>query len=77
VNISDTMKLVGGWKKFQNTHPRFAAFLEAVKREGIREGAVIEVKVTTPEGKNMVSNLRLTADDMALLKSLSGLGKEE
>ena len=74
--IADRMKLLGAWKRFSEGHPRFAAFLGAVKREGLSEGTIIEVRVTTPEGKDLVSNLRLSAEDMELYRSLTEMGKD-
>ena len=40
-------------KRFDRDHPKFKNFLNAVTREqALREGAVIELSVTSPEGKN-------------------------
>lgn len=71
MNISDTMKLAAFWKRFQAGHPKFPAFVNAVRQEGLREGTVIEIGVTTPEGKRMVSNLRLTAEDLEMIGALT------
>lgn len=62
------------WDTFCGNHPRFPAFLQAVQTSGIQEGTVIEVTVTTPEGKKMMTNLKLTATDMEAFHDLKGLG---
>lgn len=62
------------WDTFCGNHPRFPAFLQAVQTSGIQEGTVIEVTVTTPEGKKMMTNLKLTATDMEAFNDLKGLG---
>lgn len=43
-------------------------FLKAVQQSGIREEAVIEIAVVTPEGKRLETNVKLTASDMELLE---------
>ena len=46
-------------------------FLNAVTREqALREGAVIELSVTSPEGKNYCSNIKLNAEDIELINQL-------
>lgn len=44
--------------------------MTAVTQHGITEGTVIEVSITTPEGKNFTSNLKVTAEDIAAVKDL-------
>ena len=46
-------------------------FLNAVTREqALREGAVIELSVTSSEGKNYCSNIKLNAEDIELINQL-------
>lgn len=59
---------------FQSQHPKVRPFFEKVGSEAIREGAVIEMKVTSPEGESYLCNIRVTADDMETLKMLSSTG---
>lgn len=74
MNPMQMMKLAGMWKQFQSEHPKFPLFLQAVTRPGvITEGAVIEISVTTKEGQNMTTNLKLTAQDLALFESLKDM----
>ena len=55
-------------KRFDRDHPKF---LNAVTREqALREGAVIELSVTSPEGKNYCSNIKLNAEDIELINQL-------
>ena len=61
------------WDKFSANHPKFPRFLQAVGTEGIREGSVIEITVTTPEGTNISSNLKFTAQDMELIETLKSI----
>lgn len=58
-------------KRFDRDHPKFKNFLNAVTREqALREGAVIELSVTSSEGKNYCSNIKLNAEDIELINQL-------
>ena len=54
-------------------HPKFPKYLSAVRQKAIREGTVIEFKVTTPEGEELSANLRLKEDDIALFQEITEL----
>lgn len=66
-------KLKSGIDRFRANHPKFPLFLKAISQDALREGSVIEISVTTPEGKNYCSNVRLNADDMELMETLKNL----
>lgn len=71
MNIGNMMKITGAWNTFKNNHPKFPAFCQAVSRKGIREGSIIEITVTTPEGEKIETNLKVKESDLDLLKQLS------
>ena len=58
------MQAAGRIKIFQEQHPQAIAFIQSISNGDLREGSVIEIKVTTPEGKESVSNIKLTGDDI-------------
>ncbi|MDE6388446.1 MAG: hypothetical protein K2L82_11650 [Lachnospiraceae bacterium] len=64
------------WSRFQNNHPKFPKFLSAVVRSGIKEGSIIEIKVTTAEGESFDSNLKVNADDMEMIEQIKKLTLE-
>ncbi len=68
INPTQLFQLMGAWQKFTANHPKFPKFLKAVAAEGIQEQTIIEVSVTTPEGKTYCSNLKITQDDLDLLE---------
>lgn len=72
-NPAAIFKAKKSWDTFCRNHPRFPAFLQAVQSAGIQEGTVIEVTVTTPEGKNMTTNVRITASDLQTFEDLKGI----
>ena len=74
MNPMALLKVKKSWETFCRNHPRFPAFMQAVQAAGIQEGTIIEVSVTTPAGKTMTTNVRLTASDMQAFNDLKGLG---
>ena len=72
VNPVDLLQIGSKIQVFKQQHPKFPAFISKVGKEAIAEGAVIEVKVTSVDGKDYVSNLRLTAEDVDLLNTIFG-----
>ncbi len=58
---------------FRQNHPKFPLFLNAISREALMEGAVVEITVTTPEGKNYCSNLKLKQEDLEFIECLQSL----
>lgn len=49
-------------------HPKLAPFFRAIQAKALKEGTVIEMKATTPEGKSLVASIRLTEADMELFR---------
>lgn len=71
----DIMKLSKMREQFCENHPKFVAFLSYVSRRGIKEGTVLEVKVVFPDEEPVTTNIRVTASDLELLKTLSEMAK--
>ena len=73
MNPMDMMRLGSLWKEFQMRHPKVPKFLKAASRPGVlEEGTVIEIKIVPPNGDGMTTNIRVTREDLELLKSLGG-----
>ena len=73
MNPMALLKAKKSWDTFCGNHPRFPAFLQAAQSAGFQEGTVIEVSMTTPEGKTLTTNVRLTASDIQAFNDLKGL----
>ena len=71
INPIKLMKMKNAWSRFAANHPKFPLFLNAIVKRGIQEGTIFEFKVTSPDGQELVTNMRLSADDIELLKELS------
>jgi hypothetical protein len=50
-------------------------FVRAIRRKGLPEDSVLDLTITTPDGKTMSTNLRLSAEDIAFVRTISELGK--
>ena len=74
MNPITMMQAAGRVKIFQEQHPKAIAFIKSLSENDLREGAVIELKVTTPEGKTSVSNIKLTKEDVETFKILKNTG---
>lgn len=71
--IAMIQKIKGCMDRFRANHPKFPLFLNAISQEALKEGTVIEITVTTPEGKNYCSNIKLQPDDMELIETLKSM----
>lgn len=75
INPMKLMKLMSFKKEFESNHPKLPMFLSAVKNE-IAEGTVIEVSVKSPEGREMMTNIKVTASDLKIFQELKELAQE-
>ena len=64
------MQLKETWGTFKSNHPKFPLFFKAVSASALKEGSVVEIKVTSPEGKTLTTNLKLAASDLELFEQL-------
>lgn len=67
------MKLKGKWEKFCQRHPKFIAFLQTASNGQIQENGVLEITVKKPDGSQLKSNIRVTPEDVELLRELTSM----
>ena len=67
------MKFKNAWDTFTRNHPKFMPFMQAIATDGVKEGTIIEIKVTSPEGKEYNTNMRITQSDLELFEQLKGM----
>ena len=77
MDVALLMQLRKRFETFRKEHPKMIPFLKKVQKEAFSEGSVVEIKVTSPEGKEYVSNLKVTANDIESLNMLMGSGERE
>ena len=73
VNPASIFKIKSAWEKFASNHPKFPMFMKAVTVKGIKEGTVIEVTITDPEGNPLSTNIKVTESDMQLFETIKNL----
>ena len=61
---------------FQQDHPKVGPFIRAVGANALEEGTVIAMKVTTKDGKELESNIKLTANDIETLQMMMNMNKQ-
>ena len=66
-NIGNMMKIMNAWNIFKRNHPKFPAFCNAVSKRALKEGSIMAITVTTPDGEKIETNLRIKAEDLVLL----------
>ncbi len=54
---------------FNREHPKVLPFLESIKDDAMTVGSVIELKVTSPDGREKVSNIRVKESDVDIIKT--------
>ena len=71
MNPAKLFQLKSAWERFTLAHPKFPLFLRAVSEKNvITEGTVIEISITTADGRNFATNMKLTADDVQLFETV-------
>lgn len=75
VNPAAIMKLMGAKNKFEQAHPKFAAFFKTVFAQGINEGDVIEITVTKANGTPITANMKVQQSDLELIEELKSFSK--
>ncbi len=73
MNPIEMMKIAGELRKFRETHPKVAQFLQTMIQSGIPEGTVIEMTVTKPGEQAVSSNMRVQPSDLTAFETLRGM----
>lgn len=74
INPAMFFKIKGAWERFVSNHPKFPMFLQAAMASGIREGYILELKITDTDGKTICTNVKLTESDMELIDMIKDMG---
>ena len=64
LNPLELIKMKGRLDLFSRQHPRFRMFLHELGEKAMVPGTILEIKATTPDGKEYVTNIKLTEDDV-------------
>ena len=75
MNPMSLMQLQQRFQIFQQEHPKIIAFFKAIGNDSMKEGTIIAVKVTTPDVKEIESNIKITANDITTFKQIMDIAK--
>lgn len=67
------MQMKGMLDEFKRNHPKVPMFFSAAA-QSIGEDSIIEITVTSPDGKKICTNMRVTADDLKLVEQMKSMG---
>lgn len=73
MNPSVIMQLLNAKKQFEQSHPKFAAFIKDLSKQDIAPGSIIDVQITKPDGTTVTANMRVQESDLKLLQELKSL----
>ena len=73
LNPLQILKIKSILNDIRTRHPGFVRFIKAIRKKGLPQGSVLEVKITFPEGQTMETNIRVSEEDLELLRTLSDL----
>ena len=69
MNPFDAIQLKSSLDRFAKQHPRVVAFL-AENHQELKEGAILDIRIRTTDGRNVVTNMRLSAEDEETIRLL-------
>ena len=74
INPMALMQMKGLLDRCKNNHPKVPMFLSDAARS-MGEGRVIEISVTSPDGRKITTNMRVNQEDLELVEQLKAFGK--
>lgn len=69
MNPMALIKLKGLFDRFKGNHPKVPEFFTAASKS-IDVGSIIEINVTTSAGKKLCTNMKVTSEDIEMIKQL-------
>lgn len=73
MNPMKLLKLKDRYKLFKKDHPKLIAFGGVAANGHLVKGSVVEIKITTPEGKAIATDFELTENDVDSIKLLKDI----
>lgn len=73
MNPASLMQFLNAKKQFEQSHPKFAAFIKNLPVQGVTHGSIIDVQITKPDGTTVTANMRVQESDLKLLEGLKDL----
>lgn len=74
MNPMNLLQLKPALDRFKGNHPKLIQFIRTAAREGVMdEGTLVEINITTAEGKKLSSNIRVQQSDLEFLQALKDM----
>lgn len=73
MNPAAMMQIVNAFKTFENTHPKFVAFIKTMFGRGVQEGTIIELTITNPGQDPVTTNIRVQQSDLDLFRQIQDM----
>jgi len=73
MDIGLLLKGKKAWEKFTAAHPQFPAFLNDVKKHGVPEGTMVDIRLRYPDGTELKAGLCVKQSDLELIQMLREL----
>lgn len=74
MNPTALFKIMELKRRFDKNHPKFGAFFKAAGKDALVEGSIITISVQAPGKNEMVTNLKVTQDDLELMEEIKNIG---
>ncbi len=73
INPMEIMKIKQRLDTFNSDHPKVGPFFRSIGKNAMMPGTIVELKVTTPDGKDFISNIKVNENDVETLRSILDL----
>ena len=75
MNPLAAVKVIPLVKRFSENHPKLKPFIHTALGM-IGEDSIVEIKITNAEGRTIVTNMKISKDDIKLVEELNNLRNE-
>ncbi|MBR5979232.1 MAG: hypothetical protein IK029_00385 [Oscillospiraceae bacterium] len=71
------LKIRKMWGQFTAAHPKLLPYFREIRNSGyVGDGSVIDITVTSPDGRDLRYNMRVSSEDLELLRSIADIGRD-
>ena len=71
-NMKQMIEMMQAWSVFKANHPKFPKFMRAVEQTGIREGTILEIRMSNPDGQVIETSVLVRDTDLPLFEQMKG-----
>jgi len=76
INPMALLKIKKLWDQFTTAHPKVMPYFREAASNYVGEGSIVDITVTDASGKSLRCNMRVTAEDIELFKSVADIGRD-